>query len=219
MTAVTFTFCLFIGLVFSMALGQPVSEQETGDIGYTTSPEIERKANIFELAFKSTFTTRVHVTDPEKVRTVTSVANVFEYGEHVAQHVSGALLYDDEFPFEGDYINFAAGGISGIDEGADGDYWLQMIATDQGGVKSNLDLREEGGSVATVAQDAAPVNDAESVIYGVTVVEGTGELYSSFEDRDRFYDWAEYEEKVITFELLISSERLELESWGLREEE
>ncbi|MGJ9381903.1 hypothetical protein [Salipaludibacillus sp. CF4.18] len=142
-TAVIFIVCLFIGIGLSMLLDNSEKTFQTLDgeeFGFFVDHQ-EIESSIFDAAFDASFHARVNVAFPGEIRTVTSLINIYEEGEHVAQYPSGALIFDDDFLFEGDYVDFATGGMNNLEENDDGYYWTQVIKVTNGSLRSGVDLR------------------------------------------------------------------------------
>ncbi|MBM7095429.1 hypothetical protein JSY36_06670 [Bacillus sp. H-16] len=216
--ALVFVLCIGGGVLFSFLLGshgQDAFGQEAGDIGYLTEYG-ETDEVMFDLAFDTTFTARVNITSPEEVGYIYSAVNIYEYGERVAHHLIASWSFDEQFPFESSELSLAAGGlkVEGEDEGL---LWSTVMhgkhETGTYSLKSSLDLREEGSFQVWNSNYSAPVNEGEPVIYGYGVVEGNMSLYSHLPNRDRFFEWAKDQEKVITFEIMITSDEIEMGNW------
>ncbi|WP_280770418.1 hypothetical protein [Salipaludibacillus daqingensis] len=220
LTTISFLLCIAIGLGISFVIGEADSTYHSeleGDIGYLASQE-KLESDLFDLAFDTTFKGRVHVSDQEKVKMVSSFINIYEYGEHVAQFPLGSLHYDDEFPFDYPHIDFVLGGINHSDEEEieEGFYWTNVVQVGEGSLRSHLDMADEGRFSFSSNEEVGAVNDGELVLLGVALMEGEAEMQSISGDRDRFYHWAENKEKVFAYEVLISSGDEMEETWDKR---
>jgi len=221
LSLVGFLLCISIGVSLSFIIGESEPTYHSkmeGDIGYLVSQD-KLEANLFDSAFDTTFKGRIHVTGAEKVKMITPFINIYEYGEHVAQFPLGFLHYDDEFPFENQYIDFALGGINMSDEEENGDglYWTNVVLVNGGSLRSHLDMVDEGRFKFSSNEEVGAVNDGELVLIGVALMEGEVEMQSIYGERDRFYHWAENKEKVFAYEVLISTDdEMELETWDKR---
>ncbi|PYZ92207.1 hypothetical protein CR194_15305 [Salipaludibacillus keqinensis] len=220
LAAFVFIACLLVGIGLSMAISKSEATYQTveGDIGYLMNTE-EIESGVFDRAFDADFRAKVRVTEIEKVESVSALASIYENGERVAQYSLGQLSFDEQFPFNSEYITFAAGGLNGLAEDGEGYYWTHVIRIDESSLKSELDLTNEGEFTSWLEYEASAVNDGEPVIFGIGVIEGNDEYQSYFNDRDEFYSWANEQEKIVTFELLVSSSGVEVESWDHRDDE
>ncbi|WP_416148691.1 hypothetical protein ACM26V_20840 [Salipaludibacillus sp. HK11] len=213
MTVFGFIVCIVIGVGLSFVIGkgeQTYQSLEEGDIGYLVHQD-EMGSSPFDRAFDTTFKIRVQVTAPEKIKNITSFINIYEYGEHIAEYRLGGMHYDDEFSFYSGAIDFALGGMRNTDEDEEGYYWTHVIQAEEGSLRSTMDMLDEGELKGYVEMKDGPVNDGELVMNGVGVIEGPNAMQSFSGDRDEFYQWAENYERVFAYEILFSSEEIDIE--------